>query len=88
MPSYSALLLMMAHCMEMRPGRFIWSGGDIHIYANHVQGAHEFLARPTHPLCKAVIDNPSRVFSELRAARDIKITDYVSEGKIDFPVAV
>jgi thymidylate synthase len=87
-PSYSALLLMMAHCMEMRVGRFIWSGGDIHIYANHLEGTHEYMARPTHPLCRAVIDNPSRVFSELRAARDIKITDYVSEGKIDFPVAV
>lgn len=35
--SYSLLTYMIAHLVGLRPGRFIWTGGDCHIYKNHVE---------------------------------------------------
>jgi thymidylate synthase len=37
--SYALLLRMTAHMLGRRPGRFIWTGGDVHLYENHVNQA-------------------------------------------------
>lgn len=85
---YSILLRMLAEVTNMAPGDFIWSGGDVHIYANHIDGLKEQLERP--PL------HHSPKLSFARSVNDIDlfdyddfvITGYNSHPRILFPVAV
>lgn len=44
-----ALQLMLAQQAELEPGEFIWAGGDVHLYLNHVEQAREQLSRTPHP---------------------------------------
>jgi thymidylate synthase len=44
--SYALLTRMIADQVGLRPGDFIWVGGDCHIYANHVEQVREQLSRP------------------------------------------
>ena len=48
--SYSLLTLMVAQVAGLAPGEFIWSGGDVHIYNNHVTPLREQLTRQPRPL--------------------------------------
>lgn len=43
--SYNLLLLMLAQVTGKVPGRLIWTGGDIHLYNNHLPQAREMLTR-------------------------------------------
>ena len=43
--SYSLLTMMMAQVCELKPGEFVWTGGDAHIYLNHVDALQEQLTR-------------------------------------------
>lgn len=45
----SALLLMLAQQCDLAPGEFVWVGGDVHIYSNHVDQARLQLAREPRP---------------------------------------
>jgi len=48
--SYSLLLLMLAQVTNMVPGEFIWVGGDVHIYKNHIDQVKLQLSRTPKPL--------------------------------------
>ena len=56
--SYSLLTLMMAQVCGLRPGEFIHTSGDIHIYLNHVEQAQTQMARAPRPLPQMMI-NPA-----------------------------
>lgn len=43
--SYSLMLHYFAHVLDRDPGRFLWSGGDVHLYGNHFSQAIEQLSR-------------------------------------------
>ena len=43
--SYSLLTYMIAHLTGYKPGRFIWIGGDVHLYSNHLEQASIQLQR-------------------------------------------
>lgn len=43
--SYSLMLHYFSHYLEREPGRFLWSGGDVHLYGNHFPQAIEQLYR-------------------------------------------
>lgn len=43
--SYSLLTLMIAHIVGLQPGEFIWTGGDCHLYVNHIRQVEEQLNR-------------------------------------------
>lgn len=43
--SYSLLTMMIAHVVGLMPGEFIWTGGDCHLYLNHLEQAKEQLGR-------------------------------------------
>ena len=53
--SYSLLTMMMAHVCNLEPGDFVWTGGDIHIYQNHVEPLREQLQREPRPLPRMMI---------------------------------
>ncbi len=47
--SYALLLTMFARVLGRDPGRFIWDGGDVHLYSNHVDQAREQVQRSPRP---------------------------------------
>ncbi|QNE39439.1 thymidylate synthase [Hymenobacter sp. NBH84] len=48
--SYALLTLMLAQVAGLQPGDFIWTGGDTHLYSNHLEQAREQLTRTPRPL--------------------------------------
>ena len=48
--SYSLLTLMVAQVCDLKPGEFVHTFGDLHLYQNHLEQAHEQLARDFRPL--------------------------------------
>src|SRR3546814_6498706 len=53
--SYALLLLMLAQQCDLEPGVFVWTGGDIHIYKNHLEQVREQITRAPYPLPKMII---------------------------------
>jgi thymidylate synthase len=54
--SYSLLTMMMAHVTRLKPGEFIHTFGDAHIYLNHIDQVKLQLTRKPFPLPEMVID--------------------------------
>lgn len=50
--SYALLLMMVAQVCDLEPGDFVWTGGDCHLYLNHIEQARLQLSRDTRPLPK------------------------------------
>ena len=48
--SYALLLLMLAQQCDLQPGTFVWTGGDVHIYKNHIEQVKLQIARDPFPL--------------------------------------
>lgn len=48
--SYALLTLMVAQVCKFEPGEFIWTGGDVHLYSNHIEQARLQLSRVCRPL--------------------------------------
>ncbi|MBQ5557391.1 MAG: thymidylate synthase [Aeriscardovia sp.] len=84
--SYSLLTLMVAQQCNLKPGEFVWSGGDCHIYSNHVDQVLEQLSRAPYPYPKLVIDKASSLFDY--SYEDFHVLDYRHGETIKAPVAV
>lgn len=85
--SYSLLTHMVAQVCGLGVGEFVWTGGDCHIYDNHIEQVNEQLSRslfepPTLKLNPEVIEIFDFNFD------DIKIENYESHATIKAPVAV
>jgi thymidylate synthase len=48
--SYALLTLMVAQVCGLQPGEFVWTGGDVHLYSNHIEQAKLQLTRDFRPL--------------------------------------
>ena len=78
---------MMAQQCDLGVGEFIWTGGDCHIYANHMEQVRLQLSRSPRALPKLHLNSrPSSIF-EYRA-EDIELKDYDPHPAIKAPVAV
>ncbi|WP_028310050.1 thymidylate synthase [Derxia gummosa] len=53
--SYALLLMLIAHQCDLEPGSFVWTGGDVHLYSNHLDQARLQLMREPYPLPRLVI---------------------------------
>lgn len=85
--SYALLIHMVAQQVNMVPGDFVWSGGDVHLYSNHLEQAKLQLTREPLPLAKLVIKRkPESIFDY--KFDDFEIQDYVSHDPIKAPVAI
>ncbi len=85
--SYALLTLMMAQVCGLKPGEFIWTGGDCHLYSNHLDQARLQLQREPRPLPKMVI-NPEVKDLFAFAPEDFNLCDYDPMPHIKAPVAV
>jgi thymidylate synthase len=85
--SYALLTLMVAQVCGLRPGRFVHSFGDLHLYANHLDQAREQLARKPRPLPVMKL-NPD--VTDITAFRheDFELTGYDPHPPIKAPIAV
>lgn len=85
--SYSILTHMVAQQCDLEVGEFVWTGGDCHIYVNHVEQVEEQLRREPRPLPQLLIRRrPDSIF-EYRY-EDIEIVDYHPHAHIKAPIAV
>lgn len=85
--SYALLTYMMAQQCDLEPGEFIWTGGDVHLYRNHIEQAGLQLSRNPFPPPKLVIKHkPDSIFNYL--FEDFEIVDYQAHPSIKAPIAV
>jgi len=85
--SYALLTQMVAHCCELEVGDFIWTGGDCHVYSNHVEQVAEQLSRPQRPLPRLALNPAVRDLFALRFD-DIELQGYDPHPAIKAAVAV
>ena len=85
--SYALLTHMMAQQCDLEPGEFVWTGGDTHLYLNHLAQADEQLARAPLPQPKLVIRRrPPTIFDY--DYEDFEFVNYQHHAAIKAPVAV
>ena len=85
--SYALLTLMVAQVTGLRPGEFIWTGGDTHLYANHLEQAGLQLTRAPRPLPQMRI-NPDVTDIFGFQYDDFRLENYDPWPAIQAPVAV
>ena len=83
---YALLTMMVAQQTGYRPGRFIWVGGDTHIYRNHLEQVVKQLEREPRPYPHMSIDKASSI--DAYTYDDFHLTGYDPWPAIKAPVAV
>jgi thymidylate synthase len=85
--SYALLTHMLAQQCDLDVGDFIWTGGDCHLYSNHLEQVDEQLARVPLSLPKLTLARrPSSIFDY--AFEDFQLVNYQHHPAIKAPVAV
>ena len=85
--SYALLTHMLAQQADLNVGEFIWTGGDCHLYLNHLEQADEQLSREPLPLpTLAIKRRPPSIFDY--RFEDFEILNYEAHPHIKAAVAV
>ncbi|MDP6435644.1 MAG: thymidylate synthase [Gammaproteobacteria bacterium] len=85
--SYALLTHMVAQQCDLKVGEFIWTGGDSHLYLNHLEQVEEQLARKPLPLPRLSIQRRPDSITGYRF-EDFEILGYEYHPHIAAPVAV
>ena len=85
--SYALLTMMIAQVCDLRPGDFIHSFGDAHLYNNHFEQAHLQLSRDPYPLPTMKINPEVKDIFDFKF-EDFELVNYQSHPGIKAPVAV
>lgn len=85
--SYALLNCLMAHSTGLEAGELIWTGGDVHLYENHLDAAHEQLTRRPYPLPRLEILCGRKNVWEY-SIDDFRLVGYNHHQAIKAPVAV
>jgi thymidylate synthase len=85
--SYSLLTMMVAQVVDLRPGDFVHTFGDLHLYQNHLEQAREQLTRDCRSLPRMRL-NP--VIKNLRDFKfeDFELIDYEPHPAIKAPISI
>ena len=85
--SYALLTHMIAQQCNLEVGDFVWTGGDCHLYLNHLEQVDTQLARAPFPAPRLVIRRrPPSLFDYV--FEDLEIANYQSHAALRAPVAV
>lgn len=85
--SYALLTHMVAEQCNLQPGEFIWTGGDCHLYSNHLEQVKLQLSRTPYPLPSLKINRkPESIFDY--QFEDFDIVGYQSHPHIKAAVAI
>lgn len=85
--SYALLTFMFAQQCDLLPGEFVWTGGDVHLYINHIEQAKQQLERRPFALPQLNLKRkPESIFDY--AFEDFEIVNYQAHPSIKAPIAV
>ena len=85
--SYALLTYMFAQQCDLLPGEFVWTGGDVHLYTNHLDQASLQLSRQPYPQPQLKIKRkPASIFDY--QFEDFEIVNYQAHPSIKAPIAV
>jgi thymidylate synthase len=85
--SYALLTCMVAQVCGLKPGEFVHTFGDLHLYDNHLDQAREQLSRELRPLPRLVLNPKIRELADF-TYEDISLLDYNPHPPIKAPIAV
>ena len=85
--SYALLTHMFAQQCDLEPGEFIWTGGDCHLYLNHLAQADLQLSRTPYPLPQLrILRRPASMFEY--HFEDFEFVNYQHHDSIRAAVAI
>ncbi len=84
--SYALLTHMVAQQTDLEPGDFVWTGGDCHVYDNHVEQVTTQLARTPYPFPRLELRKAASIFDYAYA--DVEVVGYEHHPGIAAPIAV
>jgi thymidylate synthase len=85
--SYALLTHMLARECGLEPGTFVWTGGDVHLYANHLDQARLQLTRDPRPLPRLILKDRGQAIDGYDYG-DFLIEGYDAHPSISAPIAV
>jgi thymidylate synthase len=85
--SYALLTMMVAQVCNLELGEFVWTGGDIHIYSNHLDALQEQLTRTPRALPTMSIKNRGQDIARFRYD-DFKLLNYDPYPTLKMEIAV
>jgi thymidylate synthase len=85
--SYALLTLMMAQVTGYEPGDFVWTGGDVHIYTNHLEQVKLQLTRQPLPLPEMKLNPEVKNIFDFKY-EDFELANYQAHPHIPGQVAV
>lgn len=85
--SYALLTHMLAQQCDLEVGEFIWSGGDCHIYDNHIEQVELQLTREPYPLPTLTFARKPDSIDDYNF-EDFILNNYIAHPHIKAPVAV
>jgi thymidylate synthase len=85
--SYALLTHMIGLLVNMQPLEFVWTGGDVHLYENHMDQVVELKFRNSFPLPKLIIKRQVEHIDDFKL-EDLDVVNYRSHSALKAPVAV
>jgi thymidylate synthase len=85
--SYALLTMMMAQVCGLKPGEFVWTGGDCHLYSNHLDQTREQLSRAPRALPTMWINPEVKDIFGFKF-EDFRLENYDPHPAIKAPIAV
>jgi thymidylate synthase len=85
--SYALLTHMVAQQCELAPGELVWTGGDCHLYLNHLEQADLQLSRAPLPLPQLILRRKPASLFDYRFD-DFEFANYQYHPAIKAPIAV
>jgi thymidylate synthase len=85
--SYALLTMMVAHVCGLKPGTFVHTFGDLHLYVNHLDQARLQLTRAPRPLPQMKLNPAVKDIHDFKW-EDFELTGYAPHPAIKAPIAV